>query len=418
MAAGRQKGDTWYDTSQLADQDRLLNAVSEIRSFLQEAKQAAVSTDVDRTYPDKESFYQHARFVLVGKDSRTQRVVPQREELERLYLTFQNAKAAEGVAIGRWRDTAHTGTARALDLLTEYTPGGILDTEVWDQSINDAFLLGTIKSGLPIKLVSVLTTHSRKVRLALTLGADANYLRKSHRQEIEAASGAIKECDIRNDTAKFDGHSISYPVVHLTVQEVRALKSFGYYASPHAIRGIELLSLDSDIYQKAREQCSILDLLLLARQTKLMQTLDDITGRTDLQARILDFITPAIYDRKTYIAPHKRYVAELQKDGVPLSDPTNLLIRRTDLRIRQAAENLCRSEHPTETLLLRTAQDVSNSVRFAAAKLLAERYPTSTNVATDGIVLAHLVFDKFVAQAVWNGALSQFSLSTYKAIES
>lgn len=179
MAAGRQNGDLWYDTSRLADQDRLLKAVWEIRSFLQEAKQAAVSADVDRTYPDKESFYQHARFVLVGKDLWTQRAVPRREELERLYLTFQNAKATAGVAIGRWRDTFHTGTARALNLLTEYTPGGISDTEVWEQSFNDAFLLGAIKAGRPVKLVSALTTHSRKVRLALTLGADANYLRKS-----------------------------------------------------------------------------------------------------------------------------------------------------------------------------------------------------------------------------------------------
>ena len=207
-------------------------------------------------------------------------------------------------------------------------------------------------------------------------------------------------------------------MVNWTVQEAWALKSFGFYASPHAIRGVELLPLDNDIYQKAREQCSMLDLLLLARQTKLMQALDNITGRTDLQARILDFITPAIPNRKDYIALHKCYVAELQKDGVPASDPTNVLIRRTDLRIRQATENLCRSEHPTETLLLRTAQDVSNSVRCAAAKLLAERYPTSTNVATGDIVLAHLVLDKLVAQAVWNGALSQFRLSTYEAVES
>lgn len=178
VAAGRQNGDSWYDTSQLADQDRLLKAVSDIRSFLQEAKQAAVSTDVDRTYPDKESFYQHARFVLVGKSLWARGAVPPREELERLYLTFQNAKAAGSVTLGRFRDTSHTGTARALDLLTEYTPGGVLDTEVWEQSFNDAFLLGTIKASLPVKLVSVLTTHSRKVRLALTLEAGDNFLRK------------------------------------------------------------------------------------------------------------------------------------------------------------------------------------------------------------------------------------------------
>lgn len=203
-----------------------------------------------------------------------------------------------------------------------------------------------------------------------------------------------------------------------TVQETRVLKSFGFYASPHATHGVELLPLDSDLYRKAREQCSMLDLLLLARQTKLMQALDNVTGRTDLQARILNFITPAISNRKTYIALHKRYIAELQKNGVPASDPTNLLIRQTNLRIRQATENICRSEYQTETLLLRTAQDVSNSVRCAAAKLLAERYPTSTNFVTDDIVLAHLVLDKLVAQAVWNGALSQFRLSTYEAIES
>ena len=111
-------------------------------------------------YPDRESFYQHARFVLVGKDKWTQRAIPQREELERLYQTFQNAKAAEGVAIGRWRDTSHTGTAAALDLLTEYTPGGILDTEVWGQSFNDAFLLGVIKAARPVELFTVLTTCS------------------------------------------------------------------------------------------------------------------------------------------------------------------------------------------------------------------------------------------------------------------
>ena len=123
-------------------------------------------------------------------------------------------------------------------------------------------------------------------------------------------------------------------------------------------------------------------------------------------------------DRKVYIALHKRYVTGLQKNGVPDSDPINPLIRRVDLRIHQASENLRRCEQPTETLLLRTAQDVSNSVRYAAAKLLAERYPTSSNVATDDTVLAHLVLDKLVAQAVWNGALSEFHLNTYEAIES
>ena len=149
-----------------------------------------------------------------------------------------------------------------------------------------------------------------------------------------------------------------------------------------------------------------------------MQAIDNIMGRTDLQDRILDFITPAISDRKVYIALHKRYITGLQKNGVPDSDPINPLIRRVDLRIHQASENLRRSEQPTETLLLRTAQDVSNSVRYAAAKLLAERYPTSSNVATDDTVLAHLMLDKLVAQAVWNGALSEFRLNTYKAIES
>jgi len=173
---GRQNGDSWYDTSLLADQDRLLKAVLDILLFLQEAKEAAVSSDVDCMYPDKESFYQHARFVLVGKDHWTQRDVPQREELERLYQTFQNARAAESVALGRWRDTSHTGTAAALDLLTEYTPGGVLDTEVWGQSYNDAFLLGVIKAARPVKLVTVLTTHSRKVRFALLPGAHAYYL--------------------------------------------------------------------------------------------------------------------------------------------------------------------------------------------------------------------------------------------------
>ena len=207
-------------------------------------------------------------------------------------------------------------------------------------------------------------------------------------------------------------------MVNWTVQETRALKTFGFYASPHVVHGVEFLPLHSKLYQEAREKCSMLDLLLLARQTKLMQALDNIMGRTDLQDRILDFITPAIPDRKVYIALHKRYVTGLQKNGVPDSDPINPLIRRVDLRIRQASENLRRSEHPTETLLLRTAQDVSNSVRFGAAKLLAERYPTSSNVATDNTVLAHLVLDKLVAQAVWNGSLSEFRLNTYKAIES
>jgi hypothetical protein len=207
-------------------------------------------------------------------------------------------------------------------------------------------------------------------------------------------------------------------MVNSTVQETRVLKTFGFYASPHVARGIEFLPLDSKLYQEAREKCSMLDLLLLARQTKLMQALDNIMGRTNLQAQIVDFITPAIPDCKVYIELHKRYIAGLQKDGVPESDPTSLLIRRVDLRIHQASENLRRSEQLSETLLLRTAQDVSNSVRFGAAKLLAERYPTSSNTATDDTVLAHLMLDKLVAQAVWNGGLSKFRLNTYKAIES
>ena len=166
----------------------------------------------------------------------------------------------------------------------------------------------------------------------------------------------------------------------------------------------------------------MLDLLLLARQTKLMQALDNIMGRTDVQDQILDFITPAISDRKVYIALHKRYITRLQKNGVPDSDPINPLIRRVDLRIHQASENLRQSKHQENVQLhfgnldfdvrnfehLRTTQDVTNSVRYVAAKLLAERYPTSSNIATDDTVLAHLMLDKLVAQAVWNGALSEF----------
>ena len=236
-------------------------------------------------------------------------------------------------------------------------------------------------------------------------------------QKVEASSDVIKECDVRNDVVKFDG-DISYTMVNLTIQELRALQSFGFYASPHVAHGVEFLPLDSKLCQEAREKCSMLDLMLLAYQTKLMQALDNLMGRTDLQDRILDFITPAISDRKVYIALHKRYITGLQKNGVPDSDPINPLIRRVDLRIHQASENLRRSKQPTETLLLRTAQDVSNSVRFGAAQLLAERYPTSSNVATDDTVLAHLMLDKLVAQAVWNGALSEFRLNTHKAIES
>ena len=80
------------------------------------------------------------------------------------------------VTISCFHNTFHTGTTTALELLTEYTPGGILDTEVWGQSFNNTFLLGVIKATHLVKLVTVLTTHSCKGRLALLPKADAYYL--------------------------------------------------------------------------------------------------------------------------------------------------------------------------------------------------------------------------------------------------
>ena len=154
-----------YNTTKAADRDRLLQAVFDVLSFIQRAKEAAISTDVDRAYLTREEFYKDVPFIFVGRDLWTQRYVPLREELERTYLLFKNAKAGDGSAIGRWRDTAHTGTAGTLGLLTEYTEGYILDTEVWEQSFNDVFLTGVIKACRPVKLVSVLTPRTRKVTL-------------------------------------------------------------------------------------------------------------------------------------------------------------------------------------------------------------------------------------------------------------
>ena len=197
----------------------------------------------------------------------------------------------------------------------------------------------------------------------------------------------------------------------LTVQEARTLKLFGYFSSPHSRCGVEFLPLDSDAYNNARHECSVLDVHLIALQTKLFQAIDNVTGRTALQKFIIGFITPDVKQPKPYMALHQRWVGRLQATGIPGSDESSFLIRRTDLRILQAIAKFTKSEQPNETLRLSTAQDLSNSVRFTADRLLVNR-------STDEIVLAHFVLDKLIAQAVWGGGLKDFRLNNYQAVKS
>lgn len=168
---GRNGRTKWYNTTKAADRDRLFQAVYEVRSYLNMVTEAAVSSNVDRVYQSKDDF--DVPFGLGTRDPWSNRRIPRREELERTCMTFRNAKKGKDLAIGRWRDTAHTGTSSTLGILTEYTEGGILDTEIWTQSINNAFLLGVIKSGNPVKLASVLTPRSRKVRLIPLAGCQS-----------------------------------------------------------------------------------------------------------------------------------------------------------------------------------------------------------------------------------------------------
>lgn len=204
-----------------------------------------------------------------------------------------------------------------------------------------------------------------------------------------------------------------------TVQEARTLKLFGYYASPHAQYGVHFLPLDDERFHNARRRCSVLDIHLIALQTKLLQAIDNITGYSVLQNLIIEFITPVTPDPAPYISLHKRWVADLQASGVPESDQSALLIRRTNLRILQATEKLSQSKQPTETLLLRIAQDVSNSVRYTADRLLNIRYGYAafSDLTINKIEHAHFVLDKLVATAVWEGNLQEFKLNNYQAVE-
>ena len=157
-------GQSWYDTSRLADCDRLLKSILDVWLFLDKAKQATTATEVDHAYLNKESFYKDTCFDLIGKDFWTKRNIPIQEEMEHIYMVFNHAKVGAHHAIGHWCNTANTGTTRNLALLTEYTEGRILDTKVWEQSFNDIFLLGLIKGSGLVRFVSLLTPHTCKVR--------------------------------------------------------------------------------------------------------------------------------------------------------------------------------------------------------------------------------------------------------------
>lgn len=153
----------WRNTTMAADQDRLLQAVYDLLTFIEATKSADRSTGAQRKYPTKADFARDARLTLTGFDAYGVKV-PAREEIDRGFAMFKNSGQVRVIlAIGRFRDTGNTAVIETYGQTSEYHNGMVSGGEVWQQSLNDAWLKGGLSSHTIFTIMSNYQSPSRQV---------------------------------------------------------------------------------------------------------------------------------------------------------------------------------------------------------------------------------------------------------------
>ncbi len=150
----------------------------------------------------------------------------------------------------------------------------------------------------------------------------------------------------------------------MTSTEFAALKDCGYESQNDPIYGQLFKPNMSQDFVTKRKNYTLVDMRMANEMMRVSQAIQNLSGELTLAHSLMGFLKPADYsqsDRDT----HKKYIAGLQINGVPMTNLENWRIRKTDLAIVAATEKLAADQVP-ESLKQSMLQAISGAVRHTA----------------------------------------------------
>jgi hypothetical protein len=155
---------TYYAERSPADLDRLAQAVLDQNKFLRAKNLAQDRTNSSKQlYESYDDFCEDALHCLVGHDG-NKSPMSQDEELMIGWAVYNHARYPKDFLLfGSAEDRLNSRIAEEYGVTSEYFQGGLLNPERWSLFVNDCWILGGIKAGLPFMTVTDFATHTRQV---------------------------------------------------------------------------------------------------------------------------------------------------------------------------------------------------------------------------------------------------------------
>lgn len=154
---------SFYTDRAPGNEDRLAQAVLAQGNYINYTNGGQPATTGDeRQYNNFEDFCKDTQYCLFGYDGWNK--VMSEEEMHIAWAVYNHARhPKECLLIGRANDRLHSGIVVAHGITSEYFTGGVLNPNRWNLLINDVWVLGGIKAGLPFISVTDFIALSRKV---------------------------------------------------------------------------------------------------------------------------------------------------------------------------------------------------------------------------------------------------------------
>jgi hypothetical protein len=155
---------TYYATRAPADVDRLLQAVTVQAELIRRTGGGIAPTQgKERLYESFLAFSKDAALCLFGRDG-LKKPFAEVEELSTGWAILNHAMHPKAYLVcGRNEDRPHSGILKHSGITSEFFQGGVLHPTRWNPFINDCWVLGGIKAGLPFIAVTDFMTLSRTV---------------------------------------------------------------------------------------------------------------------------------------------------------------------------------------------------------------------------------------------------------------
>lgn len=280
---------TFYTDRAPGDEDRLAQAVLAQGNFIKltNGGQPATTRD-ERQYNSFEDFCKDAQYCLFGCDG-WNKVMSREEEMHIAWAVYNHARyPKEFLLIGRATDRLHSGIMATHGITSEYFTGGLLNPNRWNLLINDVWVLGGIKAGLPFISVTDFMSLSRKASFPRHISSTDPL------QDLSAPGAPRTKDDIRNDDSTIapSSQEVMHFIVTMTATEVMTLKECGYEAVPHPDYGQLLMPKMDEVFVAKRKNYTLVDLRLSNDAMRVTQAIQNLTSEQTLADDLIGFLKP------------------------------------------------------------------------------------------------------------------------------